>query len=133
MRMLVMLVLGIAIGAFGTVTALSALRQGTAPNKGAMALTGHHFAGLRRMGDGGRCDADAIATHLRQMRAVANDLESTFLPTGADDDLFRRHSGDYRTALDHALASPPAQCDALARAVREVGARCKACHRDFRG
>lgn len=133
MRMLGMLLLGIVIGALGTVMAINALRQGIAPGKAAMALTAHHSGQLRRMGESGSCDAAAIAMHLRQLRALGNELEGAFLPTGGDDDLFRRHAANYREVLDRTLAAPPLQCEPLTAAMRQVGAECKACHQDFRG
>lgn len=133
MRMLGMLVLGLLIGALGTVMALNAMKQGVPPGKAVMALTGYHSGQLRRMGESGKCEAAAIASHLGQLRALGNDLEAVFLPTGGDDELFGRHAARYREVLDGVLAAPPAQCEALAAAMRQVGGECKACHQDFRG
>ena len=67
------------------------------------------------------------------MRALANDLETVFVPTGGDDALFGQHASRYRQVLDGVLASPPTQCETLAAAMRQVGGECKACHQDFRG
>ena len=132
MRMVVMLLLGLFVGAFGAVTAVSALRQETPLSKSVMTVSGHHFSQLRKLNQGGRCESPAIEPHLRTMRAVATDIDTAFLPTGGDDTAFRGYAGEYRQALDAALLSVAGSCPTLEATLRAVGAKCKACHRDFR-
>ena len=132
MRMVVMLLLGMFIGAFGAVTAVSALRQTTPLTKATMAVTGSHFNQLRQLAKTERCDAALIEPHLQTMRALSSDLDSVFLPTGGDDEAFRRHRIDYRHALDAALSPVAQSCAALDASIASVGAKCKACHQEFR-
>ena len=132
MRMIVMLVLGLFIGAFGAVTAVSALRQETPLSKSVMRVSGYHFSQLRKLKQGGRCEVSAIEPHLRTMRAVADDINAAFLPTGSDDTAFQDHADKYRQALDTALVSVAGTCPALDTTLVSVGATCKACHQEFR-
>lgn len=127
-----MLLLGMAIGIFGAVTVLGAMQQGTPLPRGMMAVTGYHFGSLREQVDAGRCDAVDIQRRLRGLEALTVDLESAFLPTGGDDARFESLAGDYRRAVQAALAAPPQDCAALGATVKNLGAQCKACHNEFR-
>jgi cytochrome c556 len=127
-----MLILGLAIGVFGTVTMLSGLRQQTPYSKAVMAVSGQNFNRLRQMPDSGQCDAERIAASVHTLAALGHDIEPAFLPTGADDALFLRHLKDHRARVDRIAVSPPTQCDALREAVRDIGAGCKGCHQDFK-
>ena len=132
MRAVAMLVLGMFIGVFGTVTTLGALRQDTPLTRGIMAVTKHHFGAAREAVDSADCRVEAVQAHLRTMRALQTDLVPAFLPTGGDDTAFKHFSGNYGQALDAALALPASDCAALAPAVSKLGDECKMCHRDFR-
>jgi cytochrome c556 len=133
MKHVILMVLGLVIGAFGAVTALSALQQGTPLSKGMMAVMGHHFGALREMPTGGKCEGSAIEPHLRMLRALSDDMGHAFLPSGGDDALFQRRIDEFSARADAALASAPADCTALAKVTAEIGDGCKGCHRDFRG
>jgi cytochrome c556 len=132
MRMIAMLVLGLAIGVFGSVTMLSAMRQQTPLPRAVMALSGHHFGALRTMHESGRCETDRATARLHSLRTLAGDIEPAFLPTGGDDELFLRHGREYAQRLDSALAAPPATCEALKSVIGSLGSSCKACHQDFK-
>ena len=132
MRMVVMLLLGLFVGALGAVTAISAMRQETPLSKATMTVAGHHAGALGDMIKSGKCDAVAAEAHLRSMRSVAQDFDAAFLPTGGDDTQFRKYGTDLLGALDAALASAPPTCEALGQAMKPVGAACKACNEDFR-
>jgi hypothetical protein len=131
MRWLGLLLLGMALGALATVSAIGAMRQGTPLHKGAMAVTSHQFRDLRGQVEAGRCDAEVAGRRLRLMRDLGADFDAAFLPNGRDE-LFRRHRKRYTAALDAALQSPPTTCAALQAAVRPIGQACRACHDDFR-
>jgi cytochrome c556 len=132
MRWLVVLLVGLAVGALGAVTVIGAMRHATPLPKGLMAVTGHQFATLRRQVKAKQCPPGSAQARLRTLRALGDDVETAFLPTGRDDERFRRHLADYLGTLDAALASPPAHCAALEPVLREVGARCEQCHDDYR-
>lgn len=132
MRAVAMLVLGMFIGVFGTVTTLGALRQDTPLTRGIMAVTKYHFGAAREAVAAPECSVETVQAHLGTMRALHGDVAPAFLPTGGDDAAFKRHAGNYGRALDAALALPASDCAALAPAVSKLGDECKACHRDFR-
>lgn len=132
MRFVVMLLLGMAIGIFGTVTVLGAMQQGTPLPRGMMAVTGHHFGSLRKQLEAGRCEAVDIRRRLQGLDALTGDLESAFLPTGGDDARFESLAADYRRAVKTALGAAPGDCTALGATVKDLGAQCKACHNEFR-
>jgi cytochrome c556 len=132
MRMIGMLLLGLAIGAFGAVTIVSGMKQEVPYARAVMALSAQHFGALRKMHEAGQCDAEPIAAHLRSLRALAEDLEPAFVPTGGDDALFRRHGTEFASRVDAAMLAAPATCDALQDAIGRVGGGCKACHQDFK-
>lgn len=132
MRWLAVLLVGIAIGALGAVTAIGAMRHATPLPKGLMAVTGHQFGTLRQQAKTGRCARAAALERLRTLRALGDEVEQAFLPTGRDDERFRRHLADYVATLDTALASPPEQCTSLNLVLRDLGARCRQCHDDYR-
>jgi cytochrome c556 len=132
MRLIATLLLGLAIGIFGTVSVIGAMKQQIPYSHAVMAVSAQHFGALRKMSESGKCEADPIALHLRTLRVLADDLEPAFLPTGGDDALFKQHGIDYAKRLDGAIASAPATCEALGTAIGSVGAGCKACHQDFK-
>ena len=132
MRSVVMLVLGLLVGAVCTTMALRALNQGSEYPKGVMALMGVHLGAVRQAGQAGQCEADAMARHAATLRLVAHDVEPAFLPTGGDDQAFAAHAAELlrqATALEQVAG---ADCAALADASAAVGQACKACHQDFR-
>lgn len=132
MRILAILLLGLAIGIFGTVTVIGAMKQQIPYSHAVMAISAQNFGALRKMKESGKCEHDPIARNLRTLRVLADDLEPAFLPTGGDDALFKQHSVDYARRVDGAIASAPATCEALDKAIGEVGGGCKACHQDFK-
>lgn len=138
MRSVVMLVLGIVMGAVCSTMALRALSAGSEYPKGVMALMGAHIGAVRAAVKEGQCPADTIARHAATLRLVAHDIEPAFLPTGGDDEAFSAHAEEMRrvaAALEKVALEPAADgddCAAVAEAVAAVGRGCKGCHQDFR-
>lgn len=130
MRYVVVLLVGVMIGALATATALNILRQGSEFPKGVMAVMQYHMGQVREQVSAGRC-AEA-APHFQTLRALAADIEPAFLPTGLDDALFTRYSEQLRGRLDKVLDAPASECRVLTEQLGQVGDGCKACHRDFK-
>lgn len=131
MRYVVLLLIGLFMGAMGAVAAVSALRQGTPYDDAVMTVLSRQTGAMRAMREGGRCETPEITRRLHILRNVAGEANEAFLPVG-DDELFRKHSASLVAAADRSLASPPNDCDTLAAALSDIGAACKACHEDFR-
>jgi cytochrome c556 len=132
MRGLVLLMVGVAVGALGAVTAIGSMRHATPLPKALMAVTGHQFETLQRQAKAGRCEPAAIDARLRTLRALGDEVGPALLPTGRDDERFRRALAGYIAALDAALAARPAHCAALQPVLRDIGGRCRQCHADYR-
>jgi cytochrome c556 len=129
MRALLLVILGLAMGAMGATFAISALRQGTPFHNGVMAVMQHHIGALRSNVRAKQCDAKGNAAHLTRLRETAGDIRDAFPDMEpafgqADDALLK--------SLDGALASAPASCEALVAALKPVGDACQSCHQQFR-
>lgn len=131
MRNLIILLIGLVVGAMLTVVALDALRKDTAYPRGVMAVKAAQVSALEAQLEANACTADSLLPHLQTLAALGNDLEPAFLPS-ADDVLFSQHAADYRAAADTALVAAPADCSAAAEVVESIKASCKACHQDFK-
>ena len=131
MRAVALMLIGLFIGALGAVAGMGALRQGTPYSHAVMGVLSQQMGGLRAMRDSNRCDVAESTRRIGIMAAVAQDTDAAFLPVG-DDELFKRHSSAMREQLAQSLASPAADCAALATTMGAIGSTCKACHDDFR-
>ena len=132
MRSLILVLIGLFVGAAGMLILMSSLRQGTAYPNGVMAVMSAQMKGLDGALKQNRCAATDLSPRLQTLRHLANDLEPAFLPT-QDDDRFTQHASVLRAALDAALATPPSDCAAAGVVLDRVQNACQACHRDFKG
>jgi len=129
MRPLLLVILGLVVGAMGATFALSALRQGTPFHLGVMAVMQHHMGVLRANVRAKQCDAKGSLAHLSRMRESAGDIREAF--PGMDAPFYG--GGDkLLTALDGALAHAPDSCEALAGVLAPIGEACQACHQQYR-
>ncbi len=78
MRPLLLVILGLVVGAMGATFALSALRQGTPFHLGVMAVMQHHMGVLRANVRANQCDAKGSLAHLSRMRENAGDVREAF-------------------------------------------------------
>lgn len=129
MRALLLVVLGLAVGALGATFAISALRQATPFHAGVMAVMQHHMGALRANVRANQCDAKGSALRLQRLRQTAGDIGEAFpgMEQGFGEDAAR-----LVTALDTATAAQPATCEALVAALKPVGDACSACHQRYR-
>jgi hypothetical protein len=132
MRYLFLFVLGLVVGVVGTVMAVRALdaRKDHFPES-VMHVFDAHMGMLDRNVAQNRCAATDTLPSLQALRTLANDIEPAFGDL-RDDTRFTGHASDLRAALDRSLASPPLNCSGVQAAMKDIGAACKACHRDFR-
>lgn len=129
MRALLLVILGLAVGAMGATFALSALRQGTPFHSGVMAVMQHRMGVLRANVRAKRCDAKVSATQLAALRVSADDIRDAFPDMDAP---FFAAGDTLGKAVDAARAAAPADCDALATVLKPIGDACQACHRQYR-
>lgn len=129
MRALLLVVLGLAIGAMGATFAISALRQATPFHDGVMAVMQHHMGALRANVRANQCDAKSSTGRFARMRQEAGDIGEAFPGMDAG---FATSAQRLATALDGAVAAQPGTCAALATALKPVGEACSACHQQYR-
>jgi len=129
MRALLLVVLGLAIGAMGATFAISALRQGTPFHDGVMAVMQHHMGALRANVRAKQCDAKGSAARFTRMRQEAGDIAEAFPGMDAG---FGQAAGRLVGALDNAVAAPMGTCEALVAALKPVADACSACHQQYR-
>lgn len=131
-RYLFLLLLGLVLGAIGTVMALRAIEARKDPFPDAlMHVQQWHMGQLKADMDQNRCNATDVLPHLQALRMTANDLDAAF-PDLRDDQRFTTASSAMRAAMDKAVASPPLTCEGLGASMKEIGETCKGCHQDFR-
>jgi hypothetical protein len=129
MRPLLLVLLGLVVGAMGATFALSALRQGTPFHSGVMAVMQHHLGALRANVRAKQCDAKGSVGHLSRMGAMAGDIREAF--PGMDTPFYEA-AERLRSTLDGAATAAPATCEALTHALATVGEACQSCHRQYR-
>lgn len=131
-RYLFLLLLGLVLGAIGTVMALRAIeaRKDHFP-EALMHVQQWHMGQLKADMEQNRCNATDVLPHLQALRMTANDLDAAF-PDLRDDQRFKTASTGMRAAMDKIVGNPPLTCQGVGAAMGEIGETCKACHQDFR-
>lgn len=127
MRQIVLLVLGIAIGAAGGISLVNTLRQRDAYPRGLMDVMQHHYATLRDDVRRGHCELSA--RRLDVLRNLTSEIGDAVYGEDIPDAPFR----EYQSRLADALNTPTTtDCKALAAPAQKIGAACDACHRQYR-
>lgn len=129
---LILLLVGLIIGAVCTSFAIQTLSKGSEFPKGVMALEGSHMGSLNKLRAENRCTTAEIQPHLITMRIVASDIEPAFKKLSEGDIQFVRYAGDLRRALDFQLAKAINNCPDLVTGMSEIKKACDNCHRDYK-
>ncbi|MGY0504648.1 hypothetical protein [Luteimonas sp. e5] len=134
-RYLMMLVLGLVLGAVATVMLLRSLEARKTPmdkwHGAVMNVIAVHNGQLKKSIETNRCNPNDVVPHLQTLRRMADDLEPAF-PDLAREELFVKNASEFRHVLDAAQASPPLSCESLKQTASDIGTQCKACHDNFR-
>jgi len=126
MRNLVLLLLGLAVGAFATTSIINALRQRDAYPRGLMQVMQHHFAVLRDDVRRNRCSDDS-RSHIASLRQLSDEIGRSVYAGDTPDAPFREYEQRLRDAL-----VIPATCAGLPAAFDKISAACDACHHQYR-
>lgn len=129
MRPALLIVLGLAIGIIGTVFTTRALSERNPFPEALMETMGFHRHQLQLAVKGQHCDAAANLDNLQHMQMIAADIPAVFADTPQP---FKDLTGQLRSALQTAAQAAPADCPALAAALKPVDQACKQCHQQFR-
>jgi hypothetical protein len=125
MRSLILLALGLAVGALAASSLLNALSRRDAYPRGLMNVMQHHYAALRESVRDGHCDR--AASHVSALTALSGDIDSAMYPDTSPEPSFL----EYEKRLNDAL-SAASECKTLAPAVERITAACDACHHQYR-
>ena len=129
MRTALLIVLGLAIGIIGTVFAMRAIDERNPFPQALMVTMGFHRHEAQQAIKAQRCDAAANVAQLQHMQMIAGDIPAAF-PDAPQP--FQDLASHLRNALQTAAQSGPADCTALASALKPVDQVCKDCHQQYR-
>jgi cytochrome c556 len=128
-RFALLLLLGLVIGALGTVFVMKAVENRNPLPHAVMTVMGHHMGALGQAVKTKQCDAAQINDHLLRLQSTASDIPDAF-PSAEQD--FLDHANRLRTALQGAVQTHPTDCAALAQAIKPVNDACQSCHQQYR-
>ena len=127
MRQVVLLLIGLVVGASSGIAVVNTLRQRDAYPRGLMDVMQHHYASLRDDIRRGHCELSA--RHLDMLRNLAGEIGDAVYGEDIPDSPFR----EYNARLLDALNAPNStECKALAAQSQKIGATCDDCHRQYR-
>lgn len=132
MKQIVLLLLGLFVGAAGAAIAGNALRARNAYPRGAMDVMQHHYGALRESLRSQRCEAGRSLRTLTQLRALANEIAPAVYPDATPESAFREFDARLRDALDAGVAAAPVDCAALSPIAERIGRVCDDCHQQYR-
>ena len=129
MRSLILLVLGLAVGALAASSVINALGRRDAYPRGLMNVMQHHYAALREAVRDGRCER--VLVFVVVMSSLSRDIGSAMYPDSSPEEAFL----EYEHRLDDALTAATnagTECKAVAPAVERITAACDGCHHQYR-
>lgn len=132
MRSILLLILGLVVGALGAAKVTNMLNMRDAYPRGVMSVMEHHLGTLAHSMRQGKCPADATQMHLERLKAMQPEILQAFAGNLATKPDFRKHKQKLTDAIDTALAAAPADCPALQKQVSQIGGTCKSCHEVYR-
>ncbi len=132
MRSVLLLILGLVIGAVGAFKVSNVLHMRDAYPRGVMSVMQHHLGTLGQSLRQGTCPAADSQLHLERLKAMQGDILPAFAGDVGSKPDFRQHARKLEAAVDAALAAAPADCPALDKAVSRIGGACKSCHQTYR-
>ena len=131
MRLFILFLVGLFVGAAGAVMAVNALNRGPHYDKAVMTVLGQQMKAMDRSIKQNRCASADLSPRLQTLRFVANDLEPAF-PDLQEDAQFGRYAGELRAAADVGLQAAPANCAAAGAVLARLDKSCDACHREYK-
>ncbi|HEY8682687.1 MAG TPA: cytochrome c [Rhodanobacter sp.] len=129
MRVALLILLGLMIGVIGTVNVMSTLSARHPMPKAVMTTMGYHMGELSHALKARQCDAVKIQHHLERLQSTATDIVPVF---GVTEQPFTDAAGQLQTRVQQALQAAPADCTALAAAIKPIDDTCKSCHQKYR-
>jgi cytochrome c556 len=129
MRALILLVIGLVMGAIASMFAANTLSARHTYPRGIMAIMQHHVVGLHQALRTRQCNAATNSDAFARIGHAAGEIDPAF--AGADADFFT-HARKLDESLAAAQAAAPADCPALQSALKRVDDACDSCHQLYR-
>lgn len=131
MRLLVVFLIGLAIGAFCAAAVLNALSKRGAHHRASMVVLAYHVDALRSLDQDRECAGPAAIRHWSQIGFAAREIGHAFSREIDANGVFRRRNDQFMTLVERPLFDIDG-CAALAPRLRELEQGCQSCHREFR-
>ncbi len=129
MRAVILIVIGLVVGAFGTHMLERTINARHAYPRAVMHMMAHHVGAMKNGIKNKQCNPDTTAEHLETMYVASRDIGAAF---GTDDKHFNELADKLHVSLQDASQNPPADCAALATALDTIGQHCSDCHMEYR-
>lgn len=129
MRALILIVIGLVVGAFGTHMLERTINARHAYPRAVMDIMAHHYGAMKSSVKNKQCSAETTARHLESMHVVSRDIGAAF---GTDDSHFNELADKLQVSLTDAAQNPPADCESLASSLDAIHKHCAACHTEYR-
>lgn len=130
MRNLLVLFLGIAVGAACAAVATNSLARRDAYPRGVMAVMQQHYAALRDAARAGKCTDRTIRAR-QILGMLVDEIDPAFSPDATTAAPFREYTDRLRAAVDE-LPEAAGDCAQLGPAVSRIGNACDQCHQQYR-
>lgn len=131
MRYLILLGLGLLLGAIGASTVVNALARRDAYARGVMNVMQHHYGDLRERLHDPKCATIDAGPERALLAAMAEQITLSQYGSATPDAPFREYTDRLRSAVAD-LPAQSAACSALAPIATRIGNACDACHRQYR-
>ena len=131
MRSLILLLLGIAIGAITAFQVGTVWRQRDAYPRGVMAVMQHHLGALHQEIVVGQCPLAQSTLHLDWLQRMAGAIPGA-LPQYGHDEHFQNFVHRLQGEIRDTQSPPVDTCKALEPRIRTIGGACEACHVEYR-
>ncbi len=129
MRYVIIIIIGIAIGALSAFSLANMLNKQNAWGRGVMTVMAHEMGALKDAVKANNCSD--IGDTLMRLRLVSERIEPAMMPPPATDKIFSKHADDLHQAIAAVQASG-GDCQILAAGMEKIKDVCSACHRDYR-
>ena len=129
MRVALLILLGLVIGVIGTANVMNTLNARNPMPKAVMTTMDYHMDALGQALKSKQCAAAGIQQHLARLQSTATDIVPVF---GTHEKGFIDEAAQLQNRLQLAVQAAPADCAALAAALKPVGETCKSCHQKYR-
>lgn len=130
MKSLILVLIGLAVGAICAIAAANALAKRSAHGHATMTILAYHLDALRKMNREADCAGDLARQHAHQIVFASREIGYAFERFAQEEPAFARRNQAFAHLVER--LGPFANCGELSAWTKELGSGCQTCHRDFR-